>query len=95
MDLSKPNELWFTLETLLKSLRARVDSVINEARLKEAEIKEEFKTKAKERYDENHPDVNMVDPFPIPLVIIGTKYDIFQDVSSPTIWGVDFIYSPR
>ena len=81
LDLSKPTTLWFTLENLLKSLRSRVDSVINDIKQKDPEIKNLLKEKARARYPEDHPDGNMVEPFPIPLAIIGGKYDIFADVS--------------
>ena len=28
---------------------------------------------------EEHPDKDTLDPIPIPIVIVGTKYDLFQD----------------
>lgn len=31
-----------------------------------------------------YQDRELIDPFPIPLVIIGSKYDIFQVSSSPS-----------
>ena len=78
LDLSKPKEMWFTLEKLLQVLRARVDAVIQEVRMDNPGIKDELKKKTWQRLGEDHVDKDMVDPFLIPLVIIGAKYDLFQ-----------------
>ena len=32
------------------------------------------------RVDQEHPDFSKLEPFRVPLVIIGGKYDIFQDM---------------
>ena len=34
------------------------------------------------RCDKEHPDFGKTSPFPIPLVILGGKYDLFQDMDS-------------
>ena len=70
--------MWFTLEKLLQAVRARVESVLSEARINDPQIKENLKKAALERLGEDHVDKAMVDPFLIPLVIIGAKYDLFQ-----------------
>lgn len=35
--------------------------------------------RAWEALGEGHPDKDTLDPIPIPIVIVGTKYDLFQD----------------
>lgn len=55
LDLSSPGELWFTAETMLNMLRSRVDSVITEARVKDAKIKDDLEKAAWERIGEDHP----------------------------------------
>lgn len=37
-------------------------------------------------------DRDILDPFPLPLVILGMKYDLFQVKVSPTYF---FLYSDR
>ncbi|XP_050406960.2 cytoplasmic dynein 2 light intermediate chain 1 [Patella vulgata] len=82
LDLSAPNEMWFTLETLMTAARARIDSCISEMKADDSKIREKLHKKAWERVGEDHPDKNMLDPMLIPLVIIGTKFDVFQDMDS-------------
>jgi len=82
LDLSLPNELWTTLEKLIKELKEQIRAVIGEARQDDQQIKERLRMKAWERVGEDHQDKDMMDPFLLPLVIIGGKYDIFQDFDS-------------
>ena len=37
-----------------------------------------LKKKAWAKYGTNHPDKDLIQPFPVPVVVFGTKYDIFQ-----------------
>jgi len=78
LDLSKPSELWFTLEKFLTIIRSRVDAVINEMRMQQPDIKEQLKRQTWQRIGEEHVDKDLIDPLLIPLVIVGTKYDTFQ-----------------
>lgn len=82
LDLSSPNELWFTLETFLKELRQYIDAAITAARRDDPNIKNKLKEKTWERIGADHADKDLMDPFLIPLVLIGGKYDIFQDFDS-------------
>ncbi|XP_052769015.1 cytoplasmic dynein 2 light intermediate chain 1-like [Mya arenaria] len=82
VDLSKPEEIWFTLESLLASSRARIEAAIADARQDNPGIREALQKRALARVGEDHADRNMLDPFPVPLVIVGTKYDLFQDMDS-------------
>ncbi|XP_046575700.1 cytoplasmic dynein 2 light intermediate chain 1-like isoform X1 [Haliotis rubra] len=82
LDLSTPKELWFTLESLLTSARSRVENVIAEMKQADPHIRDKLKKMAWERIGEEHPDKSMIDPFLVPLVIVGSKYDVFQDFDS-------------
>nr|XP_054759473.1 cytoplasmic dynein 2 light intermediate chain 1-like [Lytechinus pictus] len=79
MDLSQPYELWHTMETLIKSALDRVEQVISKASRNNPSIQDKVKERAWKRIGVDHPDRDMLDPFPLPLVIIGTKYDVYQD----------------
>lgn len=82
LDLSSPHELWFTMETLLAAAKVRVEEAINEAKATDPYIKDTLKRKAMERAGADNQDKNMMDPFLVPLVIVGSKYDLFQEFDS-------------
>uniref|UniRef100_A0A665WUP9 Cytoplasmic dynein 2 light intermediate chain 1 n=1 Tax=Echeneis naucrates TaxID=173247 RepID=A0A665WUP9_ECHNA len=74
VDLSKPNALWGTIEKLLQAAQAQLEKVFYQA--KEAE-------KSKRGLCLLHyQDRELLSPFPVPLLIIGSKYDIFQELDS-------------
>lgn len=54
LDLSSPNELWFTLETFLKELRQYIDAAITAARRDDPNIKNKLKEKTWERIGADH-----------------------------------------
>ncbi|XP_057597327.1 cytoplasmic dynein 2 light intermediate chain 1 isoform X2 [Hippopotamus amphibius kiboko] len=81
LDLSKPNDLWPTMESLLQATKLHVDKVIMKLRKKNAKAASELRQKIWSNMQKDHPDRELIDPFPIPLVIIGSKYDIFQFTS--------------
>ncbi|ESO90153.1 hypothetical protein LOTGIDRAFT_192298 [Lottia gigantea] len=82
LDLSTPTEMWCTLETLLLAARSKISQCISDMKSEKPDIKEILQKKAWERVGEEHPDKNMLDPLLIPTVIVGSKYDIFQDMDS-------------
>lgn len=82
LDLSNPHELWFTMENLMSDAKARLEEAINEAKRTDPYIKDKLKRRALERVGEGNEDKNMMDLFLLPLVIVGSKYDIFQDFDS-------------
>ena len=78
LDLSKPEEMWFTMDRLLTALKNRIETAITEAKMKDPYIKDDLRKAAWMRVGEDHPDKDMVEPFLLPLVIVGAKYDLFQ-----------------
>ncbi|XP_072031867.1 cytoplasmic dynein 2 light intermediate chain 1-like [Amphiura filiformis] len=82
LDLSHPYEIWNTMETLLKAALNRIEHVISKVSAEDPRIYDRIKAKSWRRIGEDHPDKDILDPFPIPLVIIGSKYDVFQDFDS-------------
>ncbi|XP_040553626.1 cytoplasmic dynein 2 light intermediate chain 1 isoform X4 [Gallus gallus] len=81
LDLSKPNELWMTMENLLQATRNHVNKILAKLEKTDPEVAGEIKQKMQNNLQRDHPDYDLVDPFPIPLVIIGSKYDIFHFTS--------------
>ncbi|XP_075856825.1 cytoplasmic dynein 2 light intermediate chain 1 isoform X1 [Microcebus murinus] len=82
LDLSKPNDLWPTMENLLQATRSHVDKVMMKLGKTNSKAASEMRQKMWSNMQKDHPDRELIDPFPIPLVIIGSKYDIFQDFDS-------------
>uniref|UniRef100_A0A8C3CWI5 Cytoplasmic dynein 2 light intermediate chain 1 n=1 Tax=Cairina moschata TaxID=8855 RepID=A0A8C3CWI5_CAIMO len=78
LDLSKPNELWTTMENLLQAIRDHVNKILAKLEKTNPEVATEIKQRMRNSLQKDHPDYELVDPFPIPLVIIGSKYDIFH-----------------
>ncbi|XP_062492975.1 cytoplasmic dynein 2 light intermediate chain 1 isoform X2 [Pezoporus occidentalis] len=81
LDLSKPNELWTTMEKLLQVTRNHVNKILAKLEKTNPEAATEIKQRMRNNLQRDHPDYELVDPFPIPLVIIGSKYDIFHFTS--------------
>ncbi|NP_001335841.1 cytoplasmic dynein 2 light intermediate chain 1 isoform 5 [Homo sapiens] len=82
LDLSKPNDLWPTMENLLQATKSHVDKVIMKLGKTNAKAVSEMRQKIWNNMPKDHPDHELIDPFPVPLVIIGSKYDVFQDFES-------------
>ncbi|XP_075391749.1 cytoplasmic dynein 2 light intermediate chain 1 isoform X2 [Tenrec ecaudatus] len=82
LDLSKPNHLWPTMESLLQVTKSHIDKVIMKLGKTHSKAASDMRQKMWSSLPKDHPDRELIDPFPIPLVIIGSKYDIFQDFDS-------------
>ncbi|NWS65383.1 DC2L1 protein, partial [Crotophaga sulcirostris] len=82
LDLSKPNEIWTTMEKLLQVTRNHVNKILTKLEKTNPEVATEIKQRMRNNLQRDHPDYELVDPFPIPLVIIGSKYDIFHEFDS-------------
>ncbi|OON15252.1 hypothetical protein X801_08948, partial [Opisthorchis viverrini] len=78
LDLSKPRELWQTMETLLGTVTRRYDQLFT--RINKRDLPGSLKSKYRElgevRKTSTHPDKDLLNPFPLPLIIIGSKYDL-------------------
>ena len=77
LDLSKLNELWITMETLITYLRKRIKECVKEANKENPKVKEKVIQSIRERMSAN-VDESKLEPLAIPTAIICTKYDIFE-----------------
>ncbi|KAM3606560.1 uncharacterized protein V6R79_018711 [Siganus canaliculatus] len=86
LDLSKPNALWATMEKLLQAAQAQLEKV-------SSKVQQAQKAKPGSRHQtsvhpatrvlpKDYPDRELISPFPVPLLIIGSKYDLFQEFDS-------------
>ena len=81
VDLSEPYELWFTLETIMSSLHTHVQHSFKSQEAKDQNLQETLMHSLnKDRVDSDHPDLEATEPFPLPIVILGGKYDLFQNM---------------
>lgn len=70
IDLSSPETLWNVLETIIQT---------SHSILKKKEIAGEFEPN-RNKIDQNHEDFEYISPFPVPLIIVGGKYDLFEEI---------------
>lgn len=73
LDLSRPEELWPTIEESLTQLRDIIQRLAKETYSSVLEV-------AALRLGESYNDLSTLDVFPIPILIIGSKYDIYQNL---------------
>lgn len=86
MDLSVPEELIITIETSLNAIKERIELVLRNS--KDKNLNSIMNERAKNRISNKNPDTNRLTPFPTPLIIVGSKYDIFQ----VSFFNILFIY---
>lgn len=65
-----------TMETLVDNMRDRIEAIVS--RESNYLLKESLRQKSRQRIGETHEDAADLTPFLTPLVIVGTKYDVFQ-----------------
>jgi dynein light intermediate chain 2, cytosolic len=74
LDLSQPERLWTDLENALNGLKQACKTNCSGSDLVQ------LTDRTKEKVGASHPDIRTMELFPFPVVIIGGKYDIFQDI---------------
>ncbi|XP_017287245.1 cytoplasmic dynein 2 light intermediate chain 1 isoform X2 [Kryptolebias marmoratus] len=86
LDLSKPNSLWGTMEKLLQAAQTQLERVFSQAqqaqKSKPGARHQKPVQSAARVLPKDYPDRELVSPFPVPLLIIGSKYDLFQEFDS-------------
>ncbi|KAF3841881.1 hypothetical protein F7725_023832 [Dissostichus mawsoni] len=83
LDLSKPNALWGTLERLLQASQAQLEKVSSQAqKAQKAKPGAKHQTPVHSHASSRKTILELISPFPVPLLIIGSKYDLFQEFDS-------------
>lgn len=70
LDLSRPEELWATIEDSITQLREIIQRLAKDNYSSILEV-------AALRLGETYNDLSTLDVFPIPILIIGSKYDLY------------------
>lgn len=76
VDLSQPQEMTTTVETLVDNIRERIESVVS--REGNYILKESLRQKSRQRIGESHEDSGDINPILVPVIMIGTKFDKHQ-----------------
>ena len=75
LDLSTPDELWLTLDSFLTSIRKLTDP----RQLSDQDMIAKF-AHMRDLKSNSHADKDSMNLLPIPIVFIGSKYDLFQEM---------------
>lgn len=81
LDLSHPHKVVDSLLFWLLKLRERTDACIAELRQHDAKAAAKIELKQVKQW-QIHDDRKGVTPFPVPLLIVANKYDLFQNEES-------------
>ncbi|XP_052870775.1 cytoplasmic dynein 2 light intermediate chain 1-like [Anopheles cruzii] len=76
LDLSHPDRLWTDLEAVVNGLKQAVSRHASQGQT------DEMKNQTVLRVGKDHPDLATLELFPFPIVIVGGKYDLFQNLDS-------------
>lgn len=73
LDLSQPDNLWTDLEIALHGLKQAFQSI----KIDDMEL---LTQQTKDRVGTGHSDLKTLELFSFPIILVGGKYDIFQDL---------------
>lgn len=73
LDLSQPDNLWTDLEIALHGLKQAFQSI----KIDDMEL---LTQQTKNRVGTDHSDLKTLELFSFPIILVGGKYDIFQDL---------------
>ena len=79
VDLSKPERMWSTVTSLISSVGEYIGAALKTEEAKRLKVEERLEKEAQARVGEEHGDIKHLQPFPLPLLILGGQYDVFQD----------------
>ena len=79
IDLTQPELIWSTLTSLISSVREYVMSAVKTEQANKLNIPERLAKETSARLGPDHMDINSLNLFPVPLIILGGMYDNFQN----------------
>ncbi|KAL5966982.1 Cytoplasmic dynein 2 light intermediate chain 1 [Taenia solium] len=82
LDLSKPTEFWAHLTRLISSLESSINNALEQRRSQaNGGSRKVESNRICRMLNADHPDRGLMAIFPVPLTIIGSKYDIFLNLN--------------
>lgn len=88
VDLKEGRAAWTSLQHRMISLRDRIKECFRRLKLKSGKNQQTISSmlvRMQKRFGEKHPDFEKVKIYGVPVVIVGTKYDLFKEESSETL----------
>lgn len=82
IDLSKPEDIINILDHFLFAIRQKVNAILERLLSKKSKRPNAMKMYSLGKYGVDHPDLKIVNPFPVNIVIIGMKYDLFKTMET-------------
>ncbi|CAM9469936.1 unnamed protein product [Ectocarpus sp. 12 AP-2014] len=82
VDLSRPSSVIPHLLQWTDQIKACVKVCVRELGKRDPTFGETLKRKTYAKLGRDHPDLRAVRPCPVPLVIVGNKYDVFKNQES-------------
>jgi hypothetical protein len=79
-SLFQPKRSAEMLNTFLDTFQPYVNGIMESLESRGSKRPRGIRAVAMRRYADTHPDRNSVQPFAIPLMIVGTKYDQFKSI---------------
>jgi dynein light intermediate chain 2 len=80
VDLSKPDQALDIVEHFLITIRDRLSNLMTSLESRGSKRPSAMKSYAWKRFGTEHPDSNTINPLSAPVLIIGTKYDVFKNL---------------
>jgi len=79
VDLAKPERMWSTVTSLVSSVGEYIAAALKSEQARNLKMEERLEKEALARIGSDHGDIDHIRPFPLPLLILGGQYDVFQD----------------
>jgi dynein light intermediate chain 2, cytosolic len=82
VDLNRPSDVIKHLLHWTDQIKACVKGCVRELSKAQPAFAEGLKRRTYAKFGRDHADLKLVKPCPVPLVIVGNKYDLFKDTES-------------
>ncbi|KND01166.1 uncharacterized protein SPPG_04256 [Spizellomyces punctatus DAOM BR117] len=82
IDLSEPAEALKTLEHLIGKIKSTVNSLLDSLEQRGSKRPRAMRAYAWKKFGAENVEKEFLDPCAAPIVVIGTKYDVFRDMES-------------
>jgi dynein light intermediate chain 2, cytosolic len=82
VDLTRPEQAIEIIEHFINHIGKKIKELMDNLDARGSKRPAAMKNYAWKRYGTTHPDESFINPFPSPLLIMGTKYDHFKNLES-------------
>ncbi|KAJ3044367.1 Cytoplasmic dynein 2 light intermediate chain 1 [Rhizophlyctis rosea] len=82
LDLSDPPTLLPNLDHFITKISTRITSILNSLESRGSKRPKALRTHTWKKFGVDHPDKEYLTPLAVPVVVVGTKWDLFRDLES-------------